>query len=188
MNLKIVPWCLLADVALYLSSEKIACVLPSECEKYCGTKVGCTNIAYPTLVVELMPNGESRPHRQGFSCRESFKCPQFLTVSSLSGKETQDLERHSEIWHLLVHESGLEREWCEMREEKHDFSMLIWKVFRSSPTDVNRVAWTKWSFTWRMNWLLDCFKENHGGKARSGFSSRMRMFEAVDGTHGGFSL
>lgn len=49
-------------MALYLSSEKIACVLPSECEKYCGTKVGCTNIAYPTLVVELMPNGESRPH------------------------------------------------------------------------------------------------------------------------------
>ncbi|KAM5238412.1 sodium/glucose cotransporter 1 [Ctenodactylus gundi] len=40
-----------------LYPDKIACVVPSECEKYCGTTVGCSNIAYPTLVVELMPNG-----------------------------------------------------------------------------------------------------------------------------------
>lgn len=46
-------------VILHLSLDKIACVLPSECMKYCGTSVGCTNIAYPTLVVELMPNGET---------------------------------------------------------------------------------------------------------------------------------
>lgn len=30
---------------------------PTECEKYCGATVGCTNIAYPKLVVDLMPNG-----------------------------------------------------------------------------------------------------------------------------------
>lgn len=35
----------------------VACVDPTECEKYCGTGVGCTNIAYPKLVVDLMPNG-----------------------------------------------------------------------------------------------------------------------------------
>ncbi|KAM9194351.1 sodium/glucose cotransporter 1 [Dugong dugon] len=40
-----------------LYTDKVACVLPSECEKYCGTRVGCTNIAYPTLVMELMPVG-----------------------------------------------------------------------------------------------------------------------------------
>ncbi|XP_035312859.1 sodium/glucose cotransporter 1 isoform X2 [Cricetulus griseus] len=44
-------------VSRILYTDKIACVLPSECMKYCGTSVGCTNIAYPTLVVELMPNG-----------------------------------------------------------------------------------------------------------------------------------
>uniref|UniRef100_A0A2K5DD53 Sodium/glucose cotransporter 1 n=1 Tax=Aotus nancymaae TaxID=37293 RepID=A0A2K5DD53_AOTNA len=44
-------------ISRILYTDKIACVVPSECEKYCGTKVGCTNIAYPTLVVELMPNG-----------------------------------------------------------------------------------------------------------------------------------
>lgn len=51
--------CLLADMAFHLSLEKVACTVPSECKKYCGTEVGCTNIAYPTLVVELMPDGES---------------------------------------------------------------------------------------------------------------------------------
>lgn len=44
-------------ISRILFTEKVACTVPSECEKYCGTKVGCTNIAYPTLVVELMPNG-----------------------------------------------------------------------------------------------------------------------------------
>nr|XP_027809240.1 sodium/glucose cotransporter 1-like isoform X3 [Marmota flaviventris] len=44
-------------ISRILYTEKIACVLPSECKKYCVTPVGCTNIAYPTLVVELMPDG-----------------------------------------------------------------------------------------------------------------------------------
>ncbi|XP_008059733.1 sodium/glucose cotransporter 1 isoform X1 [Carlito syrichta] len=58
--LKLLPMFLMVMpgmISRILYTEKIACVLPKECEKYCGTKVGCTNIAYPTLVVELMPNG-----------------------------------------------------------------------------------------------------------------------------------
>lgn len=35
----------------------MACVDPEECQKYCGASVGCTNIAYPKLVVDLMPDG-----------------------------------------------------------------------------------------------------------------------------------
>lgn len=35
--------------------------MPSECQRYCGTPVGCTNIAYPKMVVELMPNGKIVP-------------------------------------------------------------------------------------------------------------------------------
>nr|XP_048307745.1 solute carrier family 5 member 4-like [Myodes glareolus] len=38
-------------------TAKVACVVPSECVKQCGTEVGCTNYAYPTLVLELMPDG-----------------------------------------------------------------------------------------------------------------------------------
>ncbi|XP_006148025.1 sodium/glucose cotransporter 1 [Tupaia chinensis] len=58
--LKLMPMFLMVMtgmVSRILYTEKIACVVPSECERYCGTKVGCTNIAYPTLVVELMPSG-----------------------------------------------------------------------------------------------------------------------------------
>lgn len=73
-------------MALYLSPEKVACVLPSECEKYCGTKVGCTNIAYPTLVVELMPNGESRPHWLAGSCLGGWLGLDFTGFWGLSGQ------------------------------------------------------------------------------------------------------
>lgn len=58
--LKLLPMFLMVMpgmISRILYTDKIACALPSECEKHCGTKVGCTNIAYPTMVVELMPNG-----------------------------------------------------------------------------------------------------------------------------------
>lgn len=34
--------------------------MPEVCKRVCGTEVGCSNIAYPRLVVKLMPNGEGR--------------------------------------------------------------------------------------------------------------------------------
>uniref|UniRef100_A0A8C0G8A9 Sodium/glucose cotransporter 1 n=1 Tax=Chelonoidis abingdonii TaxID=106734 RepID=A0A8C0G8A9_CHEAB len=44
-------------ISRILYTDTVACVVPSECEKYCGTKVGCSNIAFPKMVVDLMPNG-----------------------------------------------------------------------------------------------------------------------------------
>lgn len=41
--------------ALY--PDEIACVDPVECKKYCDNAVGCSNIAYPKLVLELLPFG-----------------------------------------------------------------------------------------------------------------------------------
>lgn len=38
--------------------DEVGCVVPSECKRVCGTEVGCSNIAYPKLVVSIMPNGE----------------------------------------------------------------------------------------------------------------------------------
>ncbi|XP_036593907.1 sodium/glucose cotransporter 1 isoform X1 [Trichosurus vulpecula] len=58
--LKLLPMFLMVMpgmISRILYTDKVACVLPSECEAQCGTKVGCSNIAFPTLVVELMPNG-----------------------------------------------------------------------------------------------------------------------------------
>ncbi|GCC31476.1 hypothetical protein chiPu_0009934 [Chiloscyllium punctatum] len=37
--------------------DSVACVDPEECIKVCGTEVGCSNIAFPKLVIELMPDG-----------------------------------------------------------------------------------------------------------------------------------
>uniref|UniRef100_A0A6Q2WZD3 Solute carrier family 5 member 9 n=1 Tax=Esox lucius TaxID=8010 RepID=A0A6Q2WZD3_ESOLU len=41
--------------ALY--PDEVGCVDPTECNRICGAAVGCSNIAYPKLVVELMPVG-----------------------------------------------------------------------------------------------------------------------------------
>ncbi|XP_077189929.1 sodium/glucose cotransporter 4 isoform X2 [Paroedura picta] len=40
-----------------LFPDEVGCVDPEVCEKVCGAKVGCSNIAYPKLVMELMPVG-----------------------------------------------------------------------------------------------------------------------------------
>ncbi|KAJ8300675.1 hypothetical protein KUTeg_022194 [Tegillarca granosa] len=40
-----------------LFPDEVACIDPEECRKYCDNPVGCSNIAYPKLVLELMPHG-----------------------------------------------------------------------------------------------------------------------------------
>lgn len=47
----------LLNMLVFFILDVVACVDPDECKKYCGASVGCTNIAYPKLVVDLMPNG-----------------------------------------------------------------------------------------------------------------------------------
>ncbi|XP_040834617.1 sodium/glucose cotransporter 4 isoform X2 [Ochotona curzoniae] len=41
--------------ALY--PDEVGCVDPDICQRVCGARVGCSNIAYPKLVMELMPIG-----------------------------------------------------------------------------------------------------------------------------------
>ncbi|KAJ3599838.1 hypothetical protein NHX12_033792 [Muraenolepis orangiensis] len=40
-----------------LFPNEVGCVDPAVCQRVCGSAVGCSNIAYPKLVVELMPMG-----------------------------------------------------------------------------------------------------------------------------------
>ncbi|CAM5142751.1 unnamed protein product [Eretmochelys imbricata] len=44
-------------ISRVLYPDAVSCVDPDECVRVCGTEVGCSNIAYPKLVVELMPSG-----------------------------------------------------------------------------------------------------------------------------------
>uniref|UniRef100_A0A8C1PD53 Solute carrier family 5 member 2 n=1 Tax=Cyprinus carpio TaxID=7962 RepID=A0A8C1PD53_CYPCA len=41
----------------FIYLDEVGCVEPSICTKVCGTEVGCSNIAYPKLVVSVMPTG-----------------------------------------------------------------------------------------------------------------------------------
>nr|XP_057920376.1 sodium/glucose cotransporter 1 [Doryrhamphus excisus] len=58
--LKLLPMFLIVFpgmISRILYPDVVACVDPAECQKHCGASVGCTNIAYPKLVVKLMPQG-----------------------------------------------------------------------------------------------------------------------------------
>ncbi|XP_063769123.1 sodium/glucose cotransporter 1 [Pseudophryne corroboree] len=58
--LKLLPMFLMVFpgmISRILYPDQIACVDRKECKKYCDTEVGCTNIAYPTMVIKLMPDG-----------------------------------------------------------------------------------------------------------------------------------
>ncbi|XP_030639650.1 sodium/glucose cotransporter 4-like isoform X3 [Chanos chanos] len=58
--LKVVPMFVMVMpgmISRALFPDEVACVVPEECSSICGSTVGCSNIAYPKLVVELMPVG-----------------------------------------------------------------------------------------------------------------------------------
>ena len=38
-------------------SEEIACADPELCDEYCANEAGCSNIAFPLLVLRIMPTG-----------------------------------------------------------------------------------------------------------------------------------
>ena len=45
-------------VCVCVCVDSVGCVDPEECVKVCGAEVGCSNIAFPKLVIELMPSGK----------------------------------------------------------------------------------------------------------------------------------
>ncbi|XP_033750026.1 sodium/glucose cotransporter 4-like [Pecten maximus] len=44
-------------ISRILFKDQVGCVDPKICKQVCDNEAGCTNIAYPKLVVELMPEG-----------------------------------------------------------------------------------------------------------------------------------
>ncbi|KAJ8297526.1 hypothetical protein KUTeg_024057, partial [Tegillarca granosa] len=44
-------------IARILYTEEVACARPSDCKTYCDNEAGCSNIAYPLLVLRLLPSG-----------------------------------------------------------------------------------------------------------------------------------
>lgn len=52
--------------------DEVGCVVPEVCKEVCGTEVGCSNIAYPKLVVSVMPNGTHARLPAGVSRRDEL--------------------------------------------------------------------------------------------------------------------
>nr|XP_006811722.1 PREDICTED: sodium/myo-inositol cotransporter-like [Saccoglossus kowalevskii] len=44
-------------ISRVLYTNAVACVLPESCEAICGNSISCSNIAYPLLVVNILPIG-----------------------------------------------------------------------------------------------------------------------------------
>lgn len=44
-------------ISRVLFKDRVACADPDTCMKVCDSKNGCSNIAYPLLIMELMPVG-----------------------------------------------------------------------------------------------------------------------------------
>lgn len=46
------------------TTEEVACSDPDKCMAFCNNKSGCTNIAYPLMVLRLLPKGAyAMPYR-----------------------------------------------------------------------------------------------------------------------------
>ena len=43
-----------------LFTDEIACADPVKCKEYCENEAGCTNLAYPLLVLRVLPAGKQR--------------------------------------------------------------------------------------------------------------------------------
>ncbi|XP_033731837.1 sodium/glucose cotransporter 5-like isoform X2 [Pecten maximus] len=59
-GLKLLPLFLMilpGMISRVLFPDEVACADPDECMRICDNSVGCSNIAYPKLVLELLPNG-----------------------------------------------------------------------------------------------------------------------------------
>ena len=50
---------LMSDELFMLFTDEVACVDPEACQKICGNPSGCFDIAYPLLVLRLLPAGWS---------------------------------------------------------------------------------------------------------------------------------
>lgn len=58
--LKLLPMFLMVMpgmISRILYTDEVACIVPRLCYNICEAEVGCSNIAYPKMVVNLMPNG-----------------------------------------------------------------------------------------------------------------------------------
>lgn len=85
--------------------DEVGCVVPEVCKKVCGTEVGCSNIAYPKLVVSLMPNGKDTLLTQNRICCKC--CLTSLIPAHLHTVPRATLSPHSSLQPTTAAQSHL---------------------------------------------------------------------------------
>ncbi|XP_048193446.1 sodium/glucose cotransporter 1-like, partial [Perognathus longimembris pacificus] len=79
-------------ISRILFPNHVACVVPSECQKYCGAQSSCSPIAYPLLVVAVLPTG-----LQGFVL--STVCAAFMSsLTSIFNSATTVFTMNIYVW------------------------------------------------------------------------------------------
>lgn len=51
---------MLINIILLLFPDEVACIDPEICNYVCQSRAGCTSIAYPRLVLGVMPEGNTK--------------------------------------------------------------------------------------------------------------------------------
>ena len=85
---QLLPFCRVFSICLCAISDQIACSDPDVCNDICENKSGCTNIAYPLLVLNLLPSGTTPP-----KLHSHFRW--FLSSADVSVCSCPALQRHN---------------------------------------------------------------------------------------------
>lgn len=91
-------------ISRILFPNEVACADPDRCEEICGSRAGCTNIAYPKLVLEIMPAG-----LRGLMLS--------VMMSALISSLTSIFNSSSTIFTMDI--------WCRIRKNASDVEMMI---------------------------------------------------------------
>ncbi|CAD5113706.1 DgyrCDS2868 [Dimorphilus gyrociliatus] len=105
--LKLLPLFLLifpGMISRILYTEEVACIDPDVCYEVCKSRSGCTNTAYPKLVLNLMPNGA-----RGVMLA--------VILSALMSSLTSIFNSSSTVFTLDV--------WKRIRKNAQDFELMI---------------------------------------------------------------
>lgn len=79
-----------------LISDLVACAEPEICQKICGNPSGCSDIAYPKLVIELLPVGEQPAQEK--ARREKLAAVIQWGYTGLDGSVVRDSIQQVVIW------------------------------------------------------------------------------------------
>ncbi|CAC5400638.1 SLC5A11 [Mytilus coruscus] len=78
-------------ISRILYPDEIACADPDKCEAFCNNKAGCSNFAYPVLVLRLMPKGTSNQNPKSDSNDIVRNALQYRDINYASAIATMDI-------------------------------------------------------------------------------------------------